>query len=61
MSHAPRRAAPSGPRPGPARAPKTSGYRPRKTRWHALIDLGIGLTFWGAMFVLFARYIGAMR
>jgi hypothetical protein len=37
------------------------GYRPPKTRWYALLDLSIGLAFWGAMFVLFARYIGVMR
>lgn len=61
MSHAFRRAAPSGPSPHHAQAPKTPGYRPPKTRWHALLDRSIGLAFWGAMFVLFARYIGVMR
>lgn len=42
-------------------APPALGYRPPKTCWHALLDLSIGLAFWGAMFVLFARYIGVMR
>lgn len=43
------------------RAQPFLGYRPVKTRWHTLLDFAIGLAFWAAMFVLFARYIGVMR
>lgn len=54
----PRHAAPSGARPGPAKAPPSLGYRPPPTRWHAAGNLAIGLAFWGGFFALAAHYLG---